>query len=254
MKLLEIVRGKDTAPEIVATALSVARRIGKVGVVVGVCHGFVGNRMLAVRNLANEPLLLEGASPAEIDKAFTDFGWAMGPFQMGDLAGLDIGWRNRKATGKTAILADAICESGQFGQKTGSGWYRYEAGSRIPLPNPFVQDLIDARARRANIARRKSNSQEIIDRTLLPMINEGAKILEEGIAQRASDIDLIWINGYGFPRAKGGPMWFADLLGLNAVMQKLQNISVSGAQPTRISSLLQRLAAEAKTISTWEAP
>jgi 3-hydroxyacyl-CoA dehydrogenase len=209
MKLLEIVRAKETAPDVLVTALALAKRIGKIAVVVGVCHGFVGNRMLAARGAENEALLLEGASPTQIDRVFTDFGWPMGPFQMGDLAGLDIGWRNRKALGRTAPIADALCEQGRFGQKTGSGFYRYDAGSRTPVADPEVEQMILETAAAHGIARRAIPDAEIIERTLYPMINEGAKILEEGIAARESDIDLVWVNGYGFPLAKGGPMFWA---------------------------------------------
>ncbi|MER8953395.1 3-hydroxyacyl-CoA dehydrogenase NAD-binding domain-containing protein [Mesorhizobium sp. M0833] len=209
MKLLEVVRGNKTSPDVIATALDVARRIGKVPVVVGVCHGFVGNRMLTARAMENEALLLEGASPGQVDKAFTDFGWPMGPFQMGDLAGLDIGWRNRKAQGKTALIADALCEAGRFGQKTGRGWYLYKDGSRDPQPDPEVDALVEGAARRQGITRRAIPSDEIVERTLFPMINEGARILAEGIAGRASDIDLVWVYGYGFPAGKGGPMFWA---------------------------------------------
>jgi 3-hydroxyacyl-CoA dehydrogenase len=146
----------------------------------------------------------------QVDAAFIDFGWPMGPFQMGDLAGLDIGWRNRKALGKTAVLADTLCQRGHFGQKTGRGWYRYEANSRDPLPDLEVAALIEDTASSLRIARRRISDQEIIDRTLLPMIREGEKILAEGIAARASDIDLVWVHGYGFPKAKGGPMFYGE--------------------------------------------
>lgn len=210
MRLLEIVRGDETAPDVILTALSVARKIGKVPVVVGVCHGFVGNRMLAARGAENENLLLEGATPEQVDKAFTDFGWPMGPFQMGDLAGLDISWRNRKAMGKSAILADTLCERGQFGQKTGRGWYVYAAGSRTPSHNPAIDELITTAAKERGIVRRAIDDSEIRERTLLPMINEGARILEEGVALRGSDIDVVWVNGYGFPKAKGGPIFWAS--------------------------------------------
>jgi 3-hydroxyacyl-CoA dehydrogenase len=223
MKLLEIVRGKATAPDVIATALAVARRIAKVPVVVGVCHGFVGNRMLASRAAENEALLLEGATPEQIDRVFTDFGWPMGPFAMGDLAGLDIGWRNRKALGTTAVIADALCEMGRFGQKTQKGFYLYEDGSRTPKPDPEVGRLIEEKAREAGINRREISDQEITERTLYPMINEGARILEEGIALRASDIDVAWIYGYGFPRGKGGPMFFADLEGLTKIVERLEH-------------------------------
>src|SRR5690606_35812915 len=222
MKLLEIVRGEKTAPDVLATALAVARQAGKVAVVVGVCHGFVGNRMLGARNDESEALLLEGASPEQVDKVFTDFGWPMGPFAMWDLAGLDIGWRSRKAQGKTAVIGDALCEQGRFGQKTGKGVYIYEAGSRTPTPDPEVAKLIEAKARERGINRRDISAEEITERTLYPMINEGAKILEEKIAARASDIDIVWTAGYGFPIGKGGPMFWAELEGIRKIVDRLE--------------------------------
>ncbi|RWH74674.1 3-hydroxyacyl-CoA dehydrogenase NAD-binding domain-containing protein [Mesorhizobium sp.] len=222
MKLLEVVRAEKTAPEVLATVTDLARAIGKVAVVVGVCHGFVGNRMLAARGAENEALLLEGASPAQVDKAFTDFGWSMGPFQMGDLAGLDIGWRNRKARGQAAVIADMLCEQGHFGQKTGSGWYRYESGAREPVADPQVETLIRAKAEELGIAQRQIGAEEIIERTLYPLVNEGAKILQEGIAARASDIDVVWVNGYGFPVGKGGPMFWAGLEGAGRIVERLE--------------------------------
>ncbi|TPI37318.1 3-hydroxyacyl-CoA dehydrogenase [Mesorhizobium sp. B2-9-1] len=222
MKLLEIVRAEKTAPDALATVADLARRIGKVAVVVGVCHGFIGNRMLSARGAENEALLLEGATPSQVDKAFTDFGWPMGPFQMGDLAGLDIGWRNRKARGQTAVIADALCEQGHFGQKTARGWYHYEAGLREPIADPDVEALILAKAAELGIARREIGANEIIERTLYPLVNEGAKILEEGIAARASDIDVVWVNGYGFPIGKGGPMFWAGLEGAAKIVERLE--------------------------------
>ncbi|TPI61148.1 3-hydroxyacyl-CoA dehydrogenase [Mesorhizobium sp. B3-1-3] len=223
MKLLEIVRAEKTTPDVLATVTDLARRIGKVAVVVGVCHGFVGNRMLAARGAENEALLLEGATPAQVDKAFTDFGWPMGPFQMGDLAGLDIGWRNRKARGQTAVIADTLCEQSHFGQKTGRGWYRYKSGAREPVADPEVEALIRAKAEELSIARRQIGADEIIERTLYPLVNEGAKILEEGIAARASDIDVVWVNGYGFPIGKGGPMFWAGLEGAAKIVERLEH-------------------------------
>ncbi len=223
MKLLEIVRGDKTAPDVLATVLGVARKIAKVPVVVGVCHGFVGNRMLGARGDDLEPLLLEGASPEQIDKVFTGFGFPMGPFAMWDLAGLDIGWRTRKALGKTAVIADALCEEGRFGQKTGKGMYLYESGSRTPRPDPQVARLIEDKARELGIERRAISDQEIVERTLYPMVNEGARILEEGIAARPSDIDIVWVNGYGFPVGKGGPMFWADIEGLKTIVERLDH-------------------------------
>jgi 3-hydroxyacyl-CoA dehydrogenase len=222
MKLLEIVRGRATAPDVLATVLGLSKRIGKAPVMVGVCRGFVGNRMLAARGAEQEALLLEGASPQQVDKAFVDFGFPMGPFQMADLAGLDIGWRNRKTLGIKAAIADTLCEQGRFGQKTGRGFYLYEEGSRAPKPDPQVQALIEDKARERGIARRVVPAEEIIERTLYPLVNEGAKILEEGIAARASDIDLVWVNGYGFPIGKGGPMFWAGLEGSEKIVERLQ--------------------------------
>lgn len=223
MKLLEIVRADRTAPDALATVTDLARRIGKVAVVVGVCHGFVGNRMLSARGAENEALLLEGATPGQVDKAFTEFGWPMGPFQMGDLAGLDIGWRNRKARGQTAVIADRLCEQGHLGQKTGRGWYRYESGAREPVADPDVEALIRAKAAEQGIAPREIGAEEIIERTLYPLVNEGAKILEEGIAARASDVDVVWVNGYGFPIGKGGPMFWAGLEGAARIVERLEH-------------------------------
>ncbi|MER8693640.1 3-hydroxyacyl-CoA dehydrogenase NAD-binding domain-containing protein [Mesorhizobium opportunistum] len=223
MKLLEIVRADKTAPDALATVVDLARRIGKVAVVVGVCHGFVGNRMLAARGSESEELLLEGATPSQIDKAFTDFGWPMGPFQMGDLAGLDIGWRNRKARGQTAVIADTLCEQGRFGQKAGRGFYLYETGARSGIPDPEVEALIRDKAAERGIEPRAIGADEIIERTLYPLVNEGAKILEEGIAARASDIDVVWVNGYGFPIGKGGPMFWAGLEGAARIVERLEH-------------------------------
>ena len=243
MKLLEIVRGAKTAPDVVMTALAVARRIAKVPVVVGVCHGFVGNRMLGARNEDSEALLLEGASPEQVDKVFTDFGWPMGPFAMWDLAGLDIGWRNRKAQGKTAVIGDALCEQGRFGQKTGRGVYIYEKGSRTPTPDPEVAKLIEDKARELGIERRAISDEEITERTLYPMINEGAKILEERIAARPSDIDIVWTNGYGFPIGKGGPMFWADLEGLKTIVERLDHWHAStGKEVFRPAQSLRQMA------------
>ncbi|MGX9573560.1 3-hydroxyacyl-CoA dehydrogenase NAD-binding domain-containing protein [Mesorhizobium sp. f-mel] len=249
MKLLEIVRAEKTAPDVLATIVELARRIGKVPVVVGVCHGFVGNRMLAARGTETEALLVEGATPQQIDRVFTDFGWPMGPFQMGDLAGLDIGWRNRKARGQTAMIADTLCEQGHFGQKTGRGFYLYENGSRTPAPNPEVEALIRDKAAEKGIAPRAIGADEIIERTLYPMINEGAKILEEGIAARASDIDVVWVNGYGFPVGKGGPMFWAGLEGLDKIIGRLDHWHErTGKDVFKPAALLRQMA----ETGSWE--
>ncbi|MAS14935.1 MAG: 3-hydroxyacyl-CoA dehydrogenase [Nitratireductor sp.] len=223
MKLLEIVRGEETAPDVIKSALALARKIGKVPVVVGVCNGFVGNRMLAARREQNEDLLLSGATPEQVDRVFTDFGWPMGPFQMVDLAGLDISWKHRQSQGLTAPIADTLCEAGHFGQKSGRGFYLYEEGSRTPKPDPFVQELIEKKAAELGVERRDISAEEITERTLYPMINEGANILEERIAARASDIDVVWVNGYGFPVAKGGPMFWAERFGIKTIVERLEH-------------------------------
>lgn len=220
MKLLEIVRGEHTSLEVLATTLDVCKAIGKTGVVVGVCHGFVGNRMLGVRNAENEALLLEGASPSQVDEVLKEFGWAMGAFAVSDLAGLDIGMRTRKSLGKTAVIADALCEQGRYGQKTGKGWYVYPDG-RTATPDPAVARLIEDKATERGIVRREISSEEIIERTRYPLVNEGARVLEEGIAARASDIDVVWTRGYGYPIQKGGPMFWAEREGLQKIADAL---------------------------------
>jgi 3-hydroxyacyl-CoA dehydrogenase len=219
MRLLEIVRGARTSPEVVATALAVGKKLGKVGVVVGNCFGFVGNRMLYSYGRENQLLLLEGAPPEFIDKVLTDWGMAMGPNAVGDLAGLDVGYKVRQE--RTDLpddprfyrVADMLAELGRFGQKTGKGMYRYEEGSRDPLPDPEVQDLIRNEARRLGVPQREIGETEIVERCIYGLITEAARILEDGIAHRASDIDVVWINGYGFPRYRGGPLKFADTVG-----------------------------------------
>ncbi|MEX0344488.1 MAG: 3-hydroxyacyl-CoA dehydrogenase NAD-binding domain-containing protein [Rhizobiaceae bacterium] len=253
MKLLEIVRGDATSPDVLATALDVGKRISKVPVVSGVCHGFIGNRMLGARGSELEALLLEGALPEQVDKVFTDFGWPMGPFAMGDLAGLDIGMRTRKALGVTAPIADAICEAGRYGQKTGSGYYRYEDG-RTPIPDPWVAELIEAKAAGQGVNRRDISDEEITERTLYPMINEGAKILEEGISARPSDIDIVWTNGYGFPIGKGGPMFWADSTGLRKIVQRLEHWhGKTGNDVFKPADLLKKLVNEEATFALLQA-
>ncbi|WP_448586463.1 3-hydroxyacyl-CoA dehydrogenase NAD-binding domain-containing protein [Thermaurantiacus sp.] len=208
MRLLEIVRGARTAPEVLKTAIEVASRIGKVPVVAGVCPGFIGNRMLARRQQAANELILEGAMPWEIDRALTDFGFPMGPFQMSDLAGLDIGWSRETSRGET--LRDRLCEMDRRGQKTGAGFYDYDA-ERRRTPSPVVEQLIRDFVREKGGTPRHHTPGEILDRLISPMVEEGRKILAEGIAQRASDIDVVWVNGYGWPRATGGIMYWAGV-------------------------------------------
>jgi 3-hydroxyacyl-CoA dehydrogenase len=247
MRLLEIVRGADTAPEVLATALSVARTIKKVPVVVGVSHGFVGNRMLRIRSIEAERLLLEGALPQDVDGALTEFGFPMGPFAMSDLAGLDISWRMRKAQGTRAEIADQLCEAGRFGQKTGKGFYIYESGSRTPRPDPEVESLIVATSKRLGVTRQPIDRKMIVERLIFPMINEGARILEEGIALRSGDIDVIWIYGYGFPVWRGGPMFYADTVGLSYIRDHLREFAkLTGDRRHEPAPLLDKLATEGR--------
>ena len=241
MRLLEVVRGAKTSKVAVATAMAVGRRIAKVPVCVGVCYGFVGNRMLHQRGREAEKLILEGALPQQVDEVLYDFGFPMGPFAMGDLAGLDVGWRIRKGRGVKSPVADRICELGRFGQKTGAGYFRYEKGDRTPRPDPEVEKLILEVAREQGIQRRAIPEQEILERLLYPMVNEGAKILEEKIAIRASDIDVIWIYGYGWPVYRGGPMFWADSIGLKAVRDRMREFGRRGAEGWEPATLLDRL-------------
>ena len=242
MKLLEVVRGAATAAPALATALAVGRAIGKVPVVVGVCHGFVGNRMLARRSQQTERLLLEGALPQDVDRALTDFGFRMGPCAMGDLAGLDVGWRIRKAMGLRAPVSDALCEAGRFGQKTGSGYYLYQG--REAVPDPDVAALIERVSAAEGITRRGIGQDEILERLIYPMIDEGASILEEGIAARPGDIDAIWIYGYNWPVWRGGPMWYGAQVGLARVRDRLAALAAAtGDGQLRPSAALQRAAA-----------
>lgn len=228
MKLLENVRAPQTAPEVLATVMTLGKTLGKVAVLVRGADGFVGNRMLAQRTREAFFLLEEGALPQQVDQAFTDFGFPMGPFAVGDLAGLDIGWRARQARAhlrkpgaRDCNLLDQVCELGRFGQKTGAGWYCYEAGSRTPIPDPEIERLIIEHSRAAGITRRDIDTPEIIERCLYTMINEGAKILAEGVAARAVDIDMVWLHGYGFPAYRGGPMFYADQIGLDKIHQAI---------------------------------
>jgi 3-hydroxyacyl-CoA dehydrogenase len=247
MRLLEVVRGATTSPATLATALAIGRRIGKIPVVVGVCHGFVGNRMHRVRGVEAERLLLEGALPADVDAALTDFGFPMGPFAAADLAGLDVGWRMRKTQGLSAPIADLLCESGRFGQKTGRGFYLYAPGSRTPQPDPEVARLIAAERARRGAAPGAVGKDEIVERLLFAMINEGARILAEGIARRPGDIDVIWVYGYGFPAHRGGPMHYADAVGLARIRDRLAEFARrTGDESLRPAPLLEKLAADGK--------
>ncbi|HEY8555582.1 MAG TPA: 3-hydroxyacyl-CoA dehydrogenase NAD-binding domain-containing protein [Burkholderiales bacterium] len=253
MRLLENVRGAKTAPDVYLTAMEVGKRIGKVPVLVGVCHGFVGNRMLAKRSRECGFMLEEGALPQQIDKVLYDFGFPMGPFAVSDLAGLDIGWRNRKAffhkltpREQANNLLDKICEMGRYGQKTGAGFYKYDE-NRNPSPDPVIEELIVKHSQERGIKRRTISDQEILERALYSMVNEGAKILEEGIAARPIDIDIVWIYGYGFPVYRGGPMFWADQVGLSTIYQAiLKYRDQFGPEYWEPAPLLERLAKEGK--------
>jgi 3-hydroxyacyl-CoA dehydrogenase len=243
MRLLEVVRGAKTAPDVLATAMAVGKKIGKIGVVAGVCHGFIGNRMLALRQREANKLILEGAMPWDVDRVVYGFGFPMGPFQMADLAGLDIGWSKETSKGET--LRDQLCELDRRGQKTAAGFYDYDA-KRVHTPSPIVEKLVLAASEKAGITRRAISDQEILERCIYTMINEGAKVLEEGIAYRASDIDIVWLNGYGWPAYRGGPMFYADTVGVGTVLAKLKEFQAMSAEDFKPAALLEKLAAEGK--------
>jgi 3-hydroxyacyl-CoA dehydrogenase len=257
-KLLEIVRGTKTAKDVLATSLAVAKRIKKIGVVAGVCDGFIGNRMLNAYFRQTGFLLDEGALPEQIDRALENFGFAMGPFRVGDLAGNDIGWAIRKRLyleqpDRTySKIPDRICELGRFGQKTGAGWYDYKPGDRNPVPSEIVTQIVQEESVRLGLPRRKIGDEEIVARSLYALINEGARILEEGIALRSSDIDVVYIAGYGFPEFRGGPMFYADSVGLANVLRAMRAFA-RGYQPDawRPAPLLQRLAVENRGFESW---
>jgi 3-hydroxyacyl-CoA dehydrogenase len=260
MRLLEIVRGKATSKTVVATSLKLAKQIGKVGVLVGVCPGFVGNRMLHTYFREAQYLIQEGALPQQVDGVITKFGFAMGPCATSDLAGIDVGWRIRKEQPKpppgerySGAVADRLAEMGRYGQKTGSGFYKYEAGNRTPVPDPEVEAIIVAVSKELGIERRAITDDEIFERCLYSMINEGAKILEEGIALRASDIDTVWINGYGFPPHRGGPMFYADTVGLPKIYAKVQEFLAKHGKAWQPSALLEKLARENRTFASLDA-
>ncbi|MGY4827722.1 3-hydroxyacyl-CoA dehydrogenase NAD-binding domain-containing protein [Sphaerotilaceae bacterium SBD11-9] len=257
MRLLEIVRGAKTAHDVLATSMSLAKKIKKVAVVSGVCDGFIGNRMLARYGAAAQGLINAGALPQQIDGALQKYGMAMGPFRMGDLAGLDIGWATRKrkaaeaGVALTPNVADKLCEAGRFGQKTGAGWYRYEAGKRDPIPDATTEQLINEYRAANGITARKISDEEVVERCIFALVNEGARILEEGIAARASDIDLVYLNGYGFPAHRGGPMLYADIVGLPNVVRALRRFAAEpGADASwQPAPLLVKLAEEGKTFN-----
>ncbi len=243
MRLLEVVRGENTAPDVLATVMALAKKIGKVAAVAGVCHGFIGNRMLELRQREANKLILEGAMPWDVDRVIYDFGMPMGPFQMADLAGLDIGWS--KETSKGESLRDQLCELDRRGQKTSAGFYDYDA-RRERTPSPIVEDLVLKQSAAKGVTRRKISDQEILERCTYPLINEGARILEAGKAYRASDIDIVWLNGYGWPAYRGGPMFYADTVGLANVVAKLKEFQAMSAEDFKPAALLEKLAAEGK--------
>ena len=243
MRLLEIVRGEKTAKTVIATAMQLAKKIGKVGVLVGVCPGFVGNRMLAQRSREAQKMILEGAMPWDVDRVLYDFGFPMGPFAMGDLAGLDIGWVKENSRGET--LRDVLCEMDRRGQKTGAGYYDYDE-NRKATPSPITEKIIKDFMAKAGTNPRTISDEEILERSIFPMINEGAKILEEGKAIRASDIDTVWINGYGWPVYRGGPMYYADQIGLDKVLTKMKAYQAQMGDAFKPAALLEKLVAEKK--------
>jgi 3-hydroxyacyl-CoA dehydrogenase len=261
MKLIEIVRGRETSRETLATSLALAKRLGKVGVVVGNCFGFVANRMLAYYMRESYLLLEEGASVQQIDKAVTDFGLPVGPYGMQDIAGIDVGARIRqhlKRTGKTRAegpqseVPDRLYEMGRYGQKTGAGWYRYEAGSRTPLPDPLIDQLAAEAASRRGITRRSISDEEIIARITTALANEGARVLEDGYATRASDIDVIYTYGFGFPRHRGGPMFYADTVGLPVVLARVEEYRARFGDYWQPAPLLERLVNEGRGFHSAE--
>ena len=246
MRLLEVVRGAKTSKPVIATAMQLAKKIGKVGVLVGVSHGFVGNRMLESRQREANKLILEGAMPWDVDRVLYDFGMPMGPFAMADLAGLDLGWVKERSSGST--IREVLCEMDRRGQKNGKGFYDYDE-SRKATPSPDVEKVILDFSAKQGITRRKISDDEILERCLFPMINEGAKILEEGIASRASDIDVVWMTGYGWPIYRGGPMHYADSIGLEKVLDKLKTYHAEHGDDFKPASLLERLVADRRTFA-----
>ncbi|OGA33606.1 MAG: 3-hydroxyacyl-CoA dehydrogenase [Betaproteobacteria bacterium RIFCSPLOWO2_12_FULL_64_23] len=256
MKLLEIVRGENTARDVLATTMALSKKIKKTGVVSGVCDGFIGNRMIEQYSRQAGFLLEEGCLPEQVDKAIEKFGFAMGPFRMGDMAGNDIGWaiRKRRYTErpdmKYSKTADLLCELGRYGQKTGAGWYDYKPGDRKPYPSQLVNDMIVKHSSDIKVKRRKVSDQEIVERLVYAMVNEAARILEEGIAQRASDIDMVYLTGYGFPLHRGGPMFYADTVGLpNVVAAMKQYAKGRHGEFWKPAPLLAKLAKKGKTFN-----
>lgn len=256
MKLLEIVKAEHTHADVLATCFAVAKKLRKVGVLSGVCDGFIGNRILKIYRRQADYLLEDGCLPQDIDAAMRDFGLPMGPYEAQDLGGLDIAWANRKRTAdqrsaeeRYVAIADQLCEQGRFGQKTGKGWYRYEEGNRSPQPDPDVEALIMDESERKGVVRQAFDVGEIQRRILWPMINESLKILDEGIAERPLDIDMVEIHGYGFPRWRGGLMHYADTIGLDTILSDLRDLSKTDAYAYAPCPLLQKLVEDGKVLS-----
>jgi 3-hydroxyacyl-CoA dehydrogenase len=247
MRLLEIVRGDKTSKPVIATSMKLAKTIGKVGVLVGVCPGFVGNRMLSSRQGQAQAVVAEGAMPWDVDRVLYDFGFPMGPFAMSDLAGLDIGWDKEKSSGST--IREVLCEMDRRGQKTGAGYYDYDE-NRNAKPSPVTEKIIKDFAAKAGTNPRDVGDDEILERTIFTMINEGAKILEEGKAIRASDIDTVWVNGYGWPVYRGGPMHYGDSVGLDKVVERLKHYQDKHGDFFKPAALLEKLASEGKTFAS----
>jgi 3-hydroxyacyl-CoA dehydrogenase len=243
MRLLEIVRGAKTSKPVIATSMQIAKKIGKVATLVGVCPGFVGNRILSQRQREAQKLIMEGAMPWDVDRVLYDFGFPMGPFAMSDLAGLDIGWSKEASSSST--IREILCEMDRRGQKNGAGFYDYDE-NRNAVPSPVVEQIILDFAAKKGINRRAISDEEILERCIYPMINEGAKILEEGMAIRASDIDIVWLNGYGWPLYRGGPMFYGDLMGLPKVLEKMKTFQAQMGDDFKPAALLEKLVAEGK--------
>ena len=257
MRLLEIVRGKATGKDVIATCMQLSKKLGKVGVLVGNCRGFVGNRMFHPYRREAQFLVEEGATVEAVDKALYDFGMAMGPLATGDLAGLDVGWRIRKEYRhlekpgvRQPMAEDRLCEQGRYGQKTGAGWYKYDENRRA-IPDPEVERLVREAAAEGKIQQRQISAQEIVDRCIYALVNEGARILEEGFALRSVDIDIIYLNGYGFPAYRGGPMKYADTVGLKKVYERIQEFHRQHGETWEPAPLLKRLAEEGKTFADF---
>jgi 3-hydroxyacyl-CoA dehydrogenase len=257
MRLLEVVRGKDSSPVTLGTAMALGKRLGKVSVVAGNCPGFIGNRMIGGYSRQAYLMILEGAKPAQVDKVIYDFGLAMGPFAMADMVGLDLGWRARKMMGGsnevTARIPDALCELDRYGQKNGKGYYQYEEGDRTPRPDSIADDVIEKVSIESGYTRREFSDDEILKRCIYPLVNIGAKLLEEGHALRASDIDTVYVNGYGFPSYVGGPMWYADIQGLDTVLADIERFfKETGDDVWKPSELLQKLVAEGNNFASLD--